>query len=145
MTNFAIVPGVSPHLPKMVAIGDVPAPAAPTNAAETDLDTQLIHELALKTAAAVPQLNTEWAARQLHLPQQLLGDVLEQLRVEHLLDVLGQAGPFGYRYAITQRGRDAAARLLEISGYIGPAPVSLAAYTAMIEWQLAQLPQRTVE
>jgi hypothetical protein len=114
----------SPHLPRMIAVGDVLAPAAPMKAAEAGLDAQLVSELVLKAAATVPQFNTEWAAGKLHLPQQLLGDVLEQLRVDHLLDVLGQAGPFGYRYAITQRGREAANRLLEISGYVGPAPVN---------------------
>jgi len=145
MTDSVTVGDAFPHLPKMIAIDDVLAPAAPTNTAETGLDTQFVHELALKMAATVSQFTSEWAARKLHLPQQLLGDVLEQLRVERLLEVLGQAGPFGYRYAITQRGRDAAARLLEISGYVGPAPVSLAAYTAMIEWQLAQLPSPTIE
>jgi predicted ATPase with chaperone activity len=145
MMNSVTMAGIAPHLPKMVAIDDVPAPAAPANTAETGLDTQFVHELAIKTAATVSQFTSEWAARKLHLPQQLLSDVLEQLRVERLLEVLGQAGPFGYRYAITQRGRDAAARLLEISGYVGPAPVSLAAYTAMIEWQLAQVPSPTVE
>ena len=47
------------------------------------------------------------------------------------------------------RSRAAAAsgprRLLEVSGYIGPAPVSLEAYTAMIEWQLARAPEVTRE
>src|SRR5262249_6958352 len=62
------------------------------------------------------------------------------LREDRLLEVLGQAGPFGYRYGITQRGRERAARLFEVSGYVGPAPVSLAAYTALLEWQLAQMP-----
>jgi hypothetical protein len=139
------VPEAPPHLPKMIAIGDVAAPAAPMKVADTGLDGLLVQELALKAAATVPQFNTEWAARKLHLPQQLLGDVLEQLRVDHLLDVLGQAGPFGYRYAITQRGRETADRLLEISGYVGPAPVSLAAYVAMIECQLARTVPPTVE
>jgi len=32
-----------------------------------------------------------------------------------------------------------ARRLLEVSGYIGPAPVSLDAYGAMLQWQIAQL------
>src|SRR5262249_15239860 len=48
---------------------------------------------------------------------------------------------FGFRYTISGRGRERAARLMEISGYVGPAPVSLEAYTAMIEWQLAQAPE----
>jgi predicted ATPase with chaperone activity len=71
----------------------------------------------------------------------LAGELLEQLRTEQLLEILGSSGPFGFRYAISGRGRERAARLLEISGYIGPAPVSLEAYTAMIEWQLAQAPE----
>src|SRR5262249_61068020 len=97
--------------------------------------------LALKAAYTVPQFPTEWAARQLCLPQMLVGELLEQLRTEQLLEILGSSGPFGFRYAISGRGRERAARLLEISGYIGPAPVSLEAYTAMIEWQLARAPE----
>jgi hypothetical protein len=116
------------------------APAAPVKASDTGVDVQVLADLALKAAYTVPQFNTEWAARRLHLPQALVGELLEQLRTEHLLDILGQAGPFGYRYAITQRGRERASRLLEISGYIGPAPVSLDAYTAMLEWQMSHAP-----
>ncbi len=67
------------------------------------------------------------------------------MRNDQLLDILGSAGPFGFRYAISGRGRERAARLLEVSGYIGPAPVSLEAYTAMIEWQHARAPEVTRE
>ncbi len=143
--GFADVPEAPAHLPKMIPVGNMLAPAAPMKAAETGVGSMLVTELALKAAATVPQFNTEWAARKLHLPQQLLSEVLEQMRTDHLLDVLGQAGPFGYRYTITQRGRETAHRLLEISGYIGPAPVSLAAYKAMIEWQLANTPPPSAE
>ena len=82
----------------------------------------MVSDLALKAAYTVPQFTAEWAARRLHLPHALLHEVLEQLRTDHLLEVLGQAGPFGFRYAITNRGRERAGRLLEISGYVGPAP-----------------------
>jgi predicted ATPase with chaperone activity len=91
-------------------------------------------------AYTAPSFNTGWAARQLHLPQVLVGELREGLREDRLLEILGDAGPFGFRYAATQRGRERAARLLEVSGYVGPAPVSLAAYTAMLEWQLARAP-----
>jgi predicted ATPase with chaperone activity len=144
-TRSFSVPEFPASMPKMVRVGDLWSPAAPMTVAEAGLNGSLVAELVLKTAAAVPQFNTEWAARKLHLPQQLLGEVLDQLRVDQLLDVLGQAGPFGYRYAITKRGREAANRLLEISGYVGPAPVSLDAYSAMIEWQLAQMARPTFE
>ena len=44
----------------------------------------------------------------------------------------GAAGPgrAGYRYALTDLGRDRAGHFLELSRYIGPAPVPLAQYIA---------------
>src|SRR5205823_8687239 len=38
------------------------------------------------------------------------------------------------------RGREQAVRLLEVCGYIGPAPVRLEAYSAMLRWQFANTP-----
>ena len=117
------------------------APTAPTDLRGTGLDPLVVSHLALKTAYTVPQLTTEWAARQLHLPQSVAGEVLEQLRSESLLDILGASGPFGFRYAISGRGRERTARLMEISGYVGPTPVSLEDYTASIAWQVSRSPQ----
>jgi predicted ATPase with chaperone activity len=129
----------------LISVGGVPAPAAPKVLADTGLDSWVLADLALKAGYTVPHFSTEWAARKLHLPQHLVGELLEQLRTDHLLDVLGQAGPFGYRYSVSHRGRDRAARLLEISGYIGPAPVALASYSALIEWQAAHRPPVSAE
>jgi hypothetical protein len=137
--------GSAPHLPRLVRAGGAAAPAAPATVKDADVVPSALLDLALKTAYTVPQLNTEWAARQLHLPQPVAAELLEQLRIDHLLDVLGQAGPFGFRYAISQCGRERAARLLEVSGYVGPAPVSLAAYDAFLDWQLARAPRVTPE
>ena len=81
-----------------------------------------LRDLALKAAYSVSQFTTESAAHQLCLPQMLVGSLLEQMRNDQLLDILGSAGPFGFRYAVSGRGRERAARLLEVSGYIGPAP-----------------------
>jgi predicted ATPase with chaperone activity len=124
----------------MTTIGDELAPGAPVQLEGAGVSREALADLLLKTAFTVPQFTTEWAARQTHLPQPLVGELLEQFRVDHLLEVLGPAGPLGYRYNLAQRGRERAARLLEISGYIGPAPVSVAAYTGFLEWQLAHLP-----
>jgi hypothetical protein len=132
--------GAPAHLPPLVATGDGQAPKAPTDPREAGISPAILRDLALKAAYTVPQFTTEWAARQLRLPQTLAGELLEHLRTEQLLEILGSSGPFGFRYAISGRGRERAARLLDVSGYVGPAPVSLEAYTAMIEWQLAQAP-----
>jgi MoxR-like ATPase len=128
------------HLPSMVPIGAELAPAAPADLRATGLDPIVVNNLALKAAYTLPQFTTEWTARRLLLPQAIVSDVLEQLRTEHMLEVWGQAGPFGYRYGITNRGRERASRLLEVSGYVGPAPVSLESYNAMMAWQLARMP-----
>jgi MoxR-like ATPase len=131
----------SPQLPPIVQAGDDCAPAAPADLRATGLDPLVVTNLALKAAYTVPQFTTEWVARRLHFPQAIVSEVLEQLRADHLLEVLGQAGPFGFRYAITGRGRERAGRLVEISGYVGPAPVSLESYNAMMAWQLARMPE----
>lgn len=102
----------------------------------TGLDRSVLLDLALKTAHIVPQLTTESAAQRMHLPLAVVTDLLEQLRTEMLLEALGRDGAFGYRYSISQSGRERADRLMSICGYIGPAPVSLDAYRAMLEWQV---------
>src|SRR5262249_47744116 len=75
--------------------------------------------------------------------QPVVNEVLERLRTEQLLEILGSSGPFGFRYAISGRGRERAGRLLEVSAYVGPAPVSIEAYKALMEWQVARAPEVT--
>jgi hypothetical protein len=129
------------HLPPMMSMGQELAPQAPTDPSDAGISPAVLRDLALKAAYTVPQFTTEWAVRQLCLPQVLVGELLEQLRTEQMLEILGSSGLFGFRYSISGRGRERAARLMEISGYVGPAPVSLESYTAMIEWQLARAPE----
>ena len=131
--------------PKMIEVEGVLVPTAPTDARDLGVDPSLIGDLALCAAFLVPQFNTEWLAQRLHLPRSVTGEVLDQLREEMMLDVLGHAAPFGYRYAISSRGRERARRLFEITDYVGPAPVSLATYTNMVVRQTAQFSEVTPE
>lgn len=133
-------PECVPHLPKMISIGDVLAPEAPVDRRSIDVDDACLTDLALKAAYTVSQFSTEWVTQRLHLPQALVAEILDQLKNELMLEVLGSMGRIGFRYRISARGRERAAQLFDISGYVGPAPVSLEAYTAMIEWQLANSP-----
>ncbi len=128
-------------LPKLLNIGGVAAPAGPGSVEETGVEACVLSDLALKLANSVPRLASEWAAEQLRLPVSVIEKLFWQLREDQYLEILGQSGAMTYRYAITQRGREFAKRLLEISGYVGPAPVSLESYAAMLRWQMArQLP-----
>jgi hypothetical protein len=138
-------PTDNPNLPRLVNLGGVLAPAAPVKVEETGIDLGVLIDLVLKQAFTIPRFTTEWMAERLRLPLPLVAEVLEDLRQQRLLDVLGQSGAFGYCYSAGQRGRERAARALEISGYVGPAPVSLGAYTAFLEWQLARCPRPRLE
>lgn len=125
--------------PRLISIGDLRAPEAPRDLAETGVDRAVLTDLTLKTASLVMQFTTQWAARRLHLPVALVAEILEQLRDEQMLDMLGSTGRFDARFAISRRGREVAERALEISGYVGPAPVSLEAYATLTKWQCDRL------
>jgi hypothetical protein len=106
---------------------------------------ELVSNIAVRLASTVPQFSTEWAAERLRLPVPLVETVFWQLQQDQLVEILGQNGPFSYRYSLTQRGREHATRLFEICGYVGPAPVSLEAYTAMLVWQGRRFAPVTLE
>jgi len=128
-------------LPALIRLGDSPAPTTASELSDFDIEEQLILDCALKLASTVPHFNTEWAGQQLGLPLQIMDEICWKLKEDQLLEVLGQLGPFRYRYNATGRGREVAARLLEISGYVGRLPVALASYNSMIVWQSERLPK----
>lgn len=131
-------------MPKMFETEDGLAPESPANIAATGINRSVLSELVLKTAYSVSNITTEAAAARLHLPQVIVGELLEQLRAEAMLETMGHDGPFGYRYTISQRGRERAERIMDICGYVGPAPVSLSSYRAVLEWQTSNA-QRVTE
>lgn len=103
---------------------------------ETRVDQEILLDLMLRLASTAPQFTTDWAASRIRLTMPVAEELLQILKKQELVTILGQVGILNYRYAISQRGRERAARLLEISGYVGPAPVTLDAYSAMLQWQL---------
>lgn len=135
----------NPHLPRLIEQAGTICPEAPADVYATGVSPGILADLALKAAFTVPQCTTEWISGQTHLPLPLIENLMQRMKDDQLLEVLGQLGPFNHRYSITDRGRERARRLLEICGYIGPAPVSLDSYTAMIDWQLTQFQQIDLE
>jgi predicted ATPase with chaperone activity len=107
-------------------------PPAPEQLDQTGVAPQVLSDLVMRLAYTVPSFSTKWATEQTCLPMNLVEELAWQLKQDQLLEILGQDGPFNYTYSATQRGREQAARLMEFCGYIGPAPVSLQAYTTML-------------
>jgi hypothetical protein len=129
-----------PHLPPMHRAGDIAVPTAPQDIAGARVPESAMSDLIVKLAYSVARFTTEWVAKELHLSIPLTSQLIERLCIDGLLETL-----VGNRYAITDRGREQAVRLLEVCGYVGPAPVRLEAYAAMLRWQFANTPPVTPE
>jgi predicted ATPase with chaperone activity len=130
------------HLPPMVRIGDIIAPRAPQDVAGARLEEGILTELAVRLVYTINRFTIEWVSKRLHISIALAGEVIEQLCREGVVEetmMSSQASKAQYR--ITQRGREHAIRAMDVCAYLGPAPVSLEAYSAMLRWQFASTPQ----
>ncbi len=110
------------------------APPQPRTLEETGLTANQIEQLFIKTLYAGEASGSALADR-LCLPYALIEPIAERTRAERLIEVRGAAGAgtAGYRYALTDLGRDRARQYLDVNQYIGAAPVPLAAYVAELK------------
>jgi len=108
-----------------------PAPPVPTTIQETGLRADQIEHLLIKTLYGGEASGLTIAER-MRLPYTILEALVERVRAERLVEVRGAtgSGSAGYRYALTDAGRERARQYLEVNQWIGPAPVPLAAYVA---------------
>jgi len=106
-------------------------PVTPSTLEETQLEFNFLVDLALKAVYADANTTTVRISEKLCLPIQLTEMLLQHLYKEKLIEIRSQRG-IVTRYAMLDRGWERVNRLLELNGYIGPAPVSLKAYTEMV-------------
>ncbi len=119
-----------------------PAPPAPPNTIEeTGLHPDALNQLLLKTLIGGEASGTGLADR-LRVPYAVLDSLIQHARIEKLVEVRGAAGTgtAGYRYVLTDLGRDRAGQFLDICRYVGPAPVPLAQYNAYVRAAMAARP-----
>jgi hypothetical protein len=116
-----------------------PVPPAPATIEETGLSYEQLKQLLVKSLYA-GELSGLVLADKLCLPYMLLESLVEHLRFEKLIEVRGAngSGTAGYRYALTDLGRERGAAYFEGNGYVGPAPVPLRQYTAAMHTLKAQ-------
>lgn len=112
-------------------------PAVPLRVEDTQLDFGFMADLALKTVYADTNCTTERAAERLKLSMKVTEELLQHLYREKFIEIRGLISFGNNRYGMLDRGWQRAQRLLDINGYIGPAPVSLQAYTDMVIRQSA--------
>jgi hypothetical protein len=112
------------------------SPSAPRNLGETGLGLASLLNLMAKVMYSGAAETASGIARFMKLPHRLVQLLIEQAQQRKLLDVLGASdGVTEVRFALAEKGRRWAMDALEQNHYIGPAPVSLAAYVDRIQRQ----------
>ena len=128
------------YAPTPTAAAPTPPPP-PASIAETGLHPDTLSQLLLKTLVAGEASGTVLSEK-LRLPYSVLESLLQHARIEKLIEVRGAAGTgsAGYRYVLTDLGRDRANQYFDVSRYVGPAPVPLAQYNAYVRACMAAKP-----
>ena len=116
-------------------------PAPPATVADTGLHPDTLAQLMMKTLVAGEASGTQ-LSESMRLPYSVLDAMIQHARAEKLIEVRGAGGvgTAGYRYALTDLGRDRAMQFLDINRYVGPAPVPLAHYQAYTRACMAARP-----
>src|SRR5262245_10300622 len=115
------------------AVADLPnlavAPPLPRTIEDTGLPTDIVEQILLKTLYGGEQTGHALVER-MKLPYGILEPIIERVRAEQHVEVRGAtgSGTAGYRYALTDAGRERARQYLALNHYAGPVPVPLAAY-----------------
>jgi hypothetical protein len=101
--------------------------------AESGLNPEVLAQLLLKTLLGGEASGSALAER-LRVPYSLLDTLIQHARIEKLIEVRGTSGvgTAGYRYILTDLGRDRANQYMDVCRYVGPAPVPLAQYNAYV-------------
>jgi hypothetical protein len=112
---------------------DMEGPPAPHDIDETGLTPDALLQLLVKTLYTGESSGSALAER-LRLSYSVIEALVDHVRVERLVEVRGAsgAGSAGYRYALTDLGRDRARQFNEINQYVGPAPVPLNQYVDVV-------------
>ncbi len=112
---------------------------------EADVPASFLCDLALKHVAQMPEPTTRAISEELRLPRALVEEMLVHLSREKMIEVKGQIAVGATRYAMLDRGWDRVARVRDLCGYVGPAPVSLRDYAHMMRLQAVPARAASVE
>jgi hypothetical protein len=112
-------------------------PQPPRTVEDTKLGLSFIVGLVVKHLSMLGECSLSDVVASTKLTLSVVDEALRNLRKERLVEVRGSGvtSELGYQFALTEMGKDRAQTLLELSRYVGPAPVVLSEYRDMVEIQ----------
>jgi len=112
-------------------------PRIPQTIDETGLEPQQLADLVLKHLLFMGEFKLADVAERVKLSLSVTERVFELLRRDKFVEVLGGAGyaAVTYNYKVSDSGKVRGTELLNVCRYVGPAPVTLNSYRAMVEVQ----------
>ena len=120
-----------------------PLPPQPKSLRETGLERQLVVELVAKAIFVGGKTHLSVLTTRLRLSINVLREVFDFMVGEQLAEVAWRGeSEIDVQYQLTGAGKQRAAVFLERSAYLGPAPVTLEAYRAMVarqSWRAQEL------
>jgi DNA-binding PadR family transcriptional regulator len=118
---------------------ELPLPPQPKSLRETGLELQLVVELVAKALYLGGRTHLPVLTTKLRLSINVLREVLDFMVAEQVAEVSWRGeSDIDVQYQLTGAGKQRAAAWLERSPYVGPAPVTLDAYRALVERQAQQ-------
>jgi len=108
----------------------------PTSVVDTGLSITFLADLLAKHLASAGVLTTSQLVERLALSGPVLGQVLNFMRNDGRIEVRSRAGlDAELRYGLTDKGSLEASDAVNRGGYVGPAPVPLTEYVALVKKQ----------
>ena len=109
----------------------------PTSLEETGIDFAQLVDLAVKTIRYGGRLSGGEIANQLCVPFSIVDVILNFLKREKMIEVVGSQGIIeqNYEQVLTDKGYEKATEALERNQYVGPVPVPLPVYVDMVNKQ----------
>ena len=124
----AAVPAISPEILRLARL----APR-PTTIAQTGLSLTFLGDLLSRHFLTAGVLTTSQLIDRLGLTGPIVNQILNFMRSEGRVEVRSNQGlDSELRYGLTDKGRHEANDAMSRSGYVGPAPVPLADYVALV-------------
>lgn len=124
----------------LVDDGQAFRPVMPTTVEELSISPGFLGDLIMKAMALAPNSTASEVGTRLHLSLMIADAMLQKLTRDKMVEIKGVVGSHNHRYAMLERGWAEVARINASNSYVGPAPVSLEAYTERLTKQVQARP-----